>query len=73
MRELSRHGYRIGPGTLYPVLHGLETNGLLVSENRVINGKRRRYYNITALGQKLLEQARHQVQELINEVKEESM
>ena len=29
MKELSRHGYRIGPGTLYPLLHGLERADLL--------------------------------------------
>ena len=22
--ELSRHGYKMSPGTLYPILHGLE-------------------------------------------------
>lgn len=27
--ELERHGYRIGPGTLYPMLHRLETRGYL--------------------------------------------
>ena len=29
MRELRHHGYRIGPGTLYPLLHGMEQAGLL--------------------------------------------
>ena len=27
LEELSRHGYRISPGTLYPILHGLEKKG----------------------------------------------
>jgi len=27
--ELERHGYRISPGTLYPLLHGLESKGYL--------------------------------------------
>ena len=31
MEELAHHGYRIGPGTLYPLLHGLERSGLLKS------------------------------------------
>ena len=31
MEELEHHGYRIGPGTLYPLLHGLERAGLLKS------------------------------------------
>jgi PadR family transcriptional regulator PadR len=27
LEELARHGYRISPGTLYPLLHGLEKKG----------------------------------------------
>jgi PadR family transcriptional regulator PadR len=27
LEELARHGYRISPGTLYPILHGLEKKG----------------------------------------------
>ncbi len=29
--ELARHGYKISPGTLYPILHGLEKRGYLES------------------------------------------
>src|SRR5664279_2409763 len=29
LTELRRHGYEISPGTLYPLLHRLERNGLL--------------------------------------------
>jgi len=32
IQELSRHGYRLGPGTLYPLLHGMEAQGLLRSK-----------------------------------------
>ena len=31
IEELSRRGYRLSPGTLYPLLHGLEQKGLLRS------------------------------------------
>ena len=27
LEELARHGYRISPGTLYPLFHGLEKKG----------------------------------------------
>ena len=30
--ELGRHGYRISPGTLYLILHGLEQKGYLRSK-----------------------------------------
>jgi hypothetical protein len=31
IEELARHGYRISPGTLYPLLRGLEKKGYLRS------------------------------------------
>jgi PadR family transcriptional regulator, regulatory protein PadR len=43
-------------GTLYPVLHRLEHDGLVVSEWRASDvGRRRKYYRITAKGKKELE------------------
>jgi DNA-binding PadR family transcriptional regulator len=38
MEELAHHGYRIGPGTLYPLLHGLEHSGLLKSVLKNVGG-----------------------------------
>src|SRR5258705_4377696 len=31
IEELARHGYKLSPGTLYPLLHGLEEKGYLHS------------------------------------------
>ena len=31
IEELARHGYKLSPGTLYPLLHGLEEKGYLRS------------------------------------------
>jgi DNA-binding PadR family transcriptional regulator len=31
IEELARHGYKVSPGTLYPLLHGLERKGYLRS------------------------------------------
>jgi hypothetical protein len=42
IEELARHGYRISPGSLYPVLHGLEEKGYLRSSEqraREVNAK----------------------------------
>jgi PadR family transcriptional regulator, regulatory protein PadR len=71
MEELKLHGYRIGPGTLYPLLHGMERNGLLVSELMNVGGRRRRVYKLTKAGKKALEQARVKVDELHDELHEE--
>jgi PadR family transcriptional regulator len=66
--ELARHGYRISPGTLYPILHRLEKKGYLrASEQR--NGKSlRKVYRATKLGTKALTAARIKVRELFGEL-----
>ena len=70
MEELNRHGYRIGPGTLYPLLHGLERAGLLKSSQQNSSGRKRRVYRITAAGRKALDAAREKVDELFRELHE---
>jgi DNA-binding PadR family transcriptional regulator len=67
MKELSRHGYRLGPGTLYPLLHRLEEDGLLASETGVVNGKARKYYVITRKGKRALDRIRPKLGELVRE------
>jgi PadR family transcriptional regulator PadR len=72
MEELMHHGYRIGPGTLYPLLHGLERGGLLKSVLKNVGGRERRVYKITAAGRKALDKAKAKVDELHHELYEES-
>ena len=71
MGELMHHGYRIGPGTLYPLLHGMERSGLLKSVLKNVGGRSRRIYKITAVGRKVLDKARMKVDELHHELHEE--
>lgn len=71
MEELAHHGYRTGPGTLYPLLHGLERGGLLKSALKNVGGRRRRVYKITAAGKKALDKAKAKVDELYDELHEE--
>jgi len=66
--ELARHGYHVSPGTLYPVLHRLEKAGYLKSSSRVINGRVRRYYRVTAGGRTALAEAKKRIRELVTEV-----
>lgn len=70
MEELSHHGYRIGPGTLYPLLHGMERAGLLKSVSGGGQGRRPRVYRITAAGRSALAKAREKVDELHGELHE---
>jgi PadR family transcriptional regulator PadR len=68
MEELRRHGYVLGPGTVYPVLHGLTQAGYLVRQDRVVAGKVRKYYSITKAGRLALGQSRRLILELVREV-----
>lgn len=68
LEELARHGYRLSPGTLYPLLHGLEARGLLACERQVVNGKTRKYYSATDKGRDALRRVRPQIRELVREV-----
>ncbi|MBI3942393.1 MAG: helix-turn-helix transcriptional regulator [Chloroflexi bacterium] len=70
IEELQRHGYELSPGTLYPVLHYLEKQGYLAVENRVVGGKVRKYYSITAEGSRILAEVRPKIRELVDEVLE---
>lgn len=70
MEELAHHGYRIGPGTLYPLLHGMERAGLLKSVSGGGPGRRPRFYRITPAGKKALEKAKEKVDELHDELHE---
>lgn len=67
-RELAEHGYEISPGTLYPTLHRLESEGLLSSRSAVEEGRSRRVYTITAEGRKDLQRTRMALKELSEEV-----
>ena len=66
--ELARHGYKLSAGTLYPILHGLESKGYLRSHEERNGRSARRVYQVTALGRKALRTARHRVQELFGEM-----
>jgi DNA-binding PadR family transcriptional regulator len=71
IEELARHGYKMSPGTMYPILHGLEQRGLLRSREVWLNGHRRLVYRATPLGRKALKAAKEKVRELFGELIEE--
>ncbi|HTS52794.1 MAG TPA: PadR family transcriptional regulator, partial [Burkholderiales bacterium] len=60
-------GYRLSPGTLYPIFRGLEDAGFLRSEPVVVSGKVRKYYRITTPGRKALEEFKAKIRELVGE------
>ena len=60
IKELERRSerfFRLGEGTMYPALHRLERSGLVQGRwERLTNGQERRYYSLTAAGERRLEE-----------------
>jgi DNA-binding PadR family transcriptional regulator len=68
IQELGRHGYKLSPGTLYPILHSLERKGYLRSTSERSGKTLRRVYQATSQGRKALLKARQKVSELFGEL-----
>ncbi len=71
IEELARHGYRISPGSLYPLLHGLERKGYLKSSERRDGRSLRKEYRATEQGRRALVLVKTKVRELFHELIEE--
>ena len=68
MEELAEHGYKLSPGTMYPILHNLEKEGLLNQYSENYEGKIRKYYAITEAGKQELSEAKSYLNELVSEI-----
>ena len=56
-QQLERTGggyFEMKEGLLYPALHRMQEKGWLLTEWRVVDGRRRKYYALTPLGQEVL-------------------
>jgi len=71
IQELSRHKYRLGPGTIYPLLHGMEQRGWLRCKREQVEGRWRKTYSTTPAGRRALKQAGERVRELFEELFED--
>jgi PadR family transcriptional regulator, regulatory protein PadR len=72
IEELGRHGYILSPGTLYPILHGMEKRGYFRSTEQRLGRTARRMYRITPRGKRALEGAKRKVRELFGELIEDA-
>jgi DNA-binding PadR family transcriptional regulator len=62
MREL---GFKVSPGTLYPVLHALLIENDVTMSERIVNGKVRKCYRATAKGRKEAEEVIERLHDLL--------
>ncbi|MEW9110445.1 PadR family transcriptional regulator [Cytobacillus gottheilii] len=68
--ELKEHGYSMSAGTIYPILHSMTNDGLLLQEKQKVEGKIRKYYRTTEKGKEVLLEARKKAFELFKEIKD---
>jgi PadR family transcriptional regulator PadR len=71
IEELGRHGYKLSPGTLYPILHALEHKGYLRSDQKREGRRVRKLYRTTPTGRKALAGAKIKIRELVGELFED--
>lgn len=55
LRKKSNNVFELKAGTLYPLLHNMESKGLLTAYEQEFARKKRKYYSITKEGKGLLE------------------
>ena len=65
--ELAHHGYRLSPGTLYPMLHKMERDGYLVSRQEREGRTVRKLYTITPKGKEGLALPKARIREFTGE------
>jgi DNA-binding PadR family transcriptional regulator len=67
-KALADLGYEISPGRLYPLLHGLQMDQLLCARRVVVQGRTRKYYELTDKGLLCLEELRGEISGLVGEI-----
>lgn len=61
LKERSQNVFQFKEGTLYPILHRMENQGVVSSYRaKAENGKERKYYRITAIGKARLEREKRE-------------
>lgn len=64
---LAHHGYRLSPGTLYPMLHTMERAGYLISRQEREGRTVRKLYAITPKGMEGLALAKEHIRDFTGE------
>jgi DNA-binding PadR family transcriptional regulator len=67
IEELARHGYRLSPGTLYPMLHAMQRRGYLSVREQRVGQSIRKLYRATKFGRQGLALAKKRVREFVGE------
>ncbi|HQH19502.1 MAG TPA: PadR family transcriptional regulator [Bacteroidales bacterium] len=65
VHEMTGGRIKLTFGALYPILHKLETDGSVITESEIINGRVRIYYKLTKTGKNVAKEKIKELQEFI--------
>jgi PadR family transcriptional regulator PadR len=65
VEELTEGGLKLTYGALYPVLHKLESDGVLITESENFNNRIRIYYSLTPKGDSVVAEKLKELSEFI--------
>ena len=65
VEELSEGKIKLTFGALYPILHKLETDGLVKTESEIVNNRNRIYYSLTKNGQSTAKEKLRELEEFL--------
>jgi len=68
LEEMNKHGFSLSPGTLYPALHSLLREGDVAVRQRMVGGKIRKCYWLTAKGRQELKEVKERLRTLVRVV-----
>lgn len=66
VKEMTKGKIDISEGALYPILHKLESDGVLETEKVYIGKRVRKYYRITASGKEVITELTAELNDFIN-------
>jgi PadR family transcriptional regulator PadR len=66
---VSKEALRFGEGCIYPILHRMVADGLLLQRQETVEGRQRRYYRLSSSGRKQLEAHNRRWEEVCQAVK----
>jgi DNA-binding PadR family transcriptional regulator len=65
VERLSKGKIALTYGALYPILHKLEAEGVVITENEIVNNRTRVYYKLTPTGTKKSEEKISELEDFI--------
>ena len=68
LNEMRKLGFALSPGTLYPALHSLLREQDVTVRERLVNGKIRKCYRVTAKGRRELDEVKERLRVMVRKV-----